>query len=466
MDYNYIPAPHSIYSGIYKLLPGYKLSLSFDRDIDTLKQCQAVAYWSARTGFERSASFSSAGEFYEATAQLEHLLIDSVKAQMVSDVPLGVFLSGGIDSSTVAALMQYQNSTPIKTFTIGFEMETYNEADIARKVAQHLNTDHTELYVTADHALSVIPRLPVLYDEPFADSSQIPTFLVSELTRKHVTVCLSGDGGDELFSGYNRHFIARKLWDIMRYLPLKIRQSLSALLTVMPFWMWQQLQHYMRPILPAVFRKRDIGDIIYKMANILLSTTSKDLYQRLLSHWGDTSQLVLHTDISDHYMSNRYDTSFLADFTKRMMYQDLLTYLPDDILTKVDRASMGVSLEVRVPLLDHRVVEFASTLPIDFLLHKNSGKWILRQVLYRHVPAQLFDRPKMGFGIPIGAWLLGPLRHWAEQLLDPGRIRRENYLDPAPIQKRWQEHLNGTRDWKSSLWNVLMFQAWLESTHP
>jgi asparagine synthase (glutamine-hydrolysing) len=395
----------------------------------------------------------------EALNQFEDLLKGAIKLRMVADVPLGAFLSGGIDSSVVVALMQAETSTPIRTFTIGFHEADYNEAVHAKQVARHLGTDHTELYVMPEQARAVIPRLPSMYDEPFGDSSQIPTFLVSELAKRHVTVALSGDGGDELFAGYNRYFWSRQLWRRLSWLPGPVRESVATGITTLSPAAWSRVFKGFSMLVPAV---QNPGDKMHKLAALLALRDPERMYLDMVSQWKDPEQLVLHGKELPTPLTDRSAWPPLSDFTLRMMYLDLVTYLPDDILTKVDRASMAVSLEARVPLLDHRVVEFAWSLPLSLKIHKEGeGKWLLRRLLDRYVPKELIERPKMGFGVPLGSWLRGPLREWAEELLDEQRLRREGYFNPAPIRNKWAEHLSGQRNWQYPLWNVLMFQAWL-----
>jgi asparagine synthase (glutamine-hydrolysing) len=382
---------------------------------------------------------------------------------MLADVPVGVFLSGGIDSSTVVALMQAQSTRPVRSFSIGFAEEAYNEARHAKAVAHHLGTDHTELYVTPQEAMSVIPQLPAIYDEPFADSSQIPTFLVSQLARSHVTVTLSGDGGDELFCGYVRYFWGRRIWNRIGRLPYRLRAlAADALRTLSPA-SWNTLFAGVNRVMASTAVGELTGDRVHKLASVLAVPTPDALYHGLVSHWPRPESIVYGSHEAATALTDQTQWAGLADFTQRMMYLDAVTYLPDDILVKVDRASMAVSLEARVPLLDHRVVEFAWRVPLSRKSRNEQGKWLLRQVLYRYVPQALIDRPKMGFGVPIDSWLRGPLRAWAEELLGEHRLREQGYLDPAPIRAKWAEHLSGSRNWQYWLWDILMFQAWLDA---
>jgi asparagine synthase (glutamine-hydrolysing) len=462
LRYNYVPAPYSIYKGVYKLPPGTILSISPD-SVSRNGANRPKPYWSARQAAEDGLRRPFEGSDAEAVAQLEELLGEVLAGQMVADVPLGAFLSGGIDSSLVVALMQAQSNQPVKTFTIGFHEETYNEAEFAKAVARHLRTDHTELYVTPKEAMDVIPRLPALYDEPFADSSQIPTFLVSELTRRRVTVSLSGDGGDELFGGYNRYFWSRRIWNKIGWVPRGLRKAAArGVVSVSPA-AWDATFQGLGPILPGRFRQTIPGDRMHKLAGALAVERPEAMYRYFVSTWKTPAELVLGATEPPTTLSAESEWPALPDFVERMMYLDLMTYLPDDILVKVDRAAMGVSLETRVPYLDHRVVEFAWRLPLALKIRGGKGKWLLRQVLYKHVPRELIERPKTGFGVPVDLWLRGPLKEWAEALLDEGRLRREGFFEPGPIRQKWAEHLSGGRNWQYYLWSVLMFQAWLEA---
>lgn len=453
LRHNAIPAPYSIYEGIAKLEPGSMLSLSLDRP-----EPQIIRYWSlpevARAGvFKR---FSGAAEL--AVDQLDELLKDAVRQQMMADVPLGAFLSGGIDSSTVVALMQAQSNRPVKTFTIGFEDAGYNEAVHAKAVAMHLGTDHTELYVQPRQARDVIPLLPSLYCEPFSDSSQIPTFLVSQLARQHVTVSLSGDAGDELFAGYNRYQMTDRLWRRLEHIPKPLRSLLAKGITSVSPGGWDRLARF----IPGASGYRVFGDKLHKGAGVLASSSVSELYLGLVSHQSSPESWVMGGQEPPTKLTGHRPVLEGLSSVEQMMALDAITYLPDDILVKVDRAAMGVSLESRVPFLDHRVVEFAWTLPLHYKLRDGQTKWPLRQVLYRYVPKELIERPKMGFGIPLDAWLRGPLRDWAEALLGEARLKQEGYFNPTPIREKWAEHLSGNRNWSHHLWDVLMFQAWQE----
>ncbi len=454
LRHNYIPAPYSIYEGISKLEPGSILSVSLSNP-----DPEITKYWDLVDIARKGKAASFAGTPMQAVDELEKLGRSAVYQQMVADVPLGAFLSGGVDSSTIVALMQAQSSRPVKTFTIGFNEEGFNEALHAKKVANHLGTDHTELYVAPNQAMEVIPKLPSLYCEPFADSSQIPTYLVSRLAKQRVTVSLSGDAGDELFCGYNRYKLTAQLWKKLSLTPAPMRVAASKLITSISPAAWDKLGE----IIPAGKSYVALGDKMHKGAGVLGSADFNELYLLMVSQVPNPANWVMGGyEPPTKLIGNSPLLDKFSDI-EEMMLLDTISYLPDDILVKVDRAAMGVSLEGRVPFLDHRIVEFAWTLPLDYKLRNGQTKWPLRQLLYRYVPKELIERPKMGFGVPISDWLRGPLRDWAETLLAEDRLRREGYFHAEIIRSKWVEHLSGKRNWQSQLWTILMFQAWLEN---
>jgi asparagine synthase (glutamine-hydrolysing) len=458
--HGYVPSPYSIWRGVAKLAPGCLAEFALGDGEPRIEP-----YWSALQVALAGVAAPRREPESALVDELDGLLRRAVRGQMVADVPLGAFLSGGIDSSTVVAMMQAESDRPVHTFTIGFAEAEYNEAEHAKAVATHLGTDHTELYVSPAQARDVIPRLPDIYCEPFADASQIPTFLVSQLARRHVTVALSGDAGDELFGGYNRYLLAQRIWRWLSLAPLPLRQLAVRALLGVPTTSWGGMLGALRFALPRMLRVPNPGDKAHKLATVLAQEDLDSVYRRLISQWPTPGEVVLGGVEPPTPLTRSDGLEALRRPLERMTYLDLVTYLPDDILVKVDRAAMAVSLETRVPLLDHRVVEFAWSVPTSHKIRDGRGKHLLREVLARYVPRELFDRPKMGFGVPIDQWLRGPLRDWAEHLLDPARLRREGYFAPAPVGKAWAEHLDGTRSNQYPLWVVLMFQAWLERTH-
>jgi asparagine synthase (glutamine-hydrolysing) len=459
LRHNYIPAPYSIYNDIYKLLPGHYLQLN-ENDFKKKFLPDSKPYWSLTDVAISGANNPLTLSIEDIINQLEKLLHTSIKQKMISDVPLGAFLSGGVDSSTVVALMQAQSAHKIKTFSIGINDDDYNEAKYAKEVAKHLGTDHTEIYVSAQQAMAVIPKLPTLYDEPFSDSSQIPTFLVSQLAKQYVTVSLSGDGGDELFCGYNRYTMSKNLWNKLSLIPFSFRKILASGIDSITPQSWNKLVKYV----PSLNKYLNFGDKIHKGANLLNCRTLSELHYKLVSHCQNPNEIVLNSKEPSTFLTNYKPKLPGLDDQQQMMALDSLTYLPDDILVKIDRAAMAISLETRVPFLDHRVVEYAWRIPQSLKLRNGQSKWILRQILYKYVPKKIIERPKMGFGIPIGTWLRGPLRDWAECLLNATRLRQQGYLNPDLIRAKWSEHLSGKRNWQYHLWDVLMFQSWLDKT--
>ncbi|MCC9620608.1 asparagine synthase (glutamine-hydrolyzing) [Thalassospira sp. MA62] len=450
MRHNYVAGAKTIYKGVGKLKPGHILRYKHDMD-----RPEIAPYWGLGDTFTRKTTTPASSSDSTTIDALEGLLKDAVGRRMIADVPLGAFLSGGIDSSLVTALMQSQRDTPIRTFSIGFETAQHNEAQYAAEVAKHLGTDHTELYVTAKDALDVIPKLAEMFDEPFADSSQIPTYLLSSLTREHVTVALSGDGGDELFGGYERYFTAMRINNKLCRLPRPVRQTLSRLITCVSPDGWNQIAE----LLPESKRPKNTGDRAHKLA-AMLNGSPDDIFRSLVSHWENPDELVIDGNEPKGILWDKTLPERIPDFLTRMQYMDSATYLTDDILTKVDRASMFDALEARVPLLDHRVVEFAATLPNHMKVRNGQGKWILRQILEKYVPKHLFDRPKMGFGVPLDAWLRGELRDWAEDLLSKETFDRHGLLRRDPIMKKWQQHISEQANWQYHMWDVLMLHAW------
>jgi asparagine synthase (glutamine-hydrolysing) len=457
MRLGYIPAPYAIYRDIRKLPAATLLTLTWE-DLRHRRWGVPTEYWSMRACAERGVANPLPGTDADAVDALDAQLRDSVRLQMVADVPLGAFLSGGIDSSTVVAMMQAQSTRPVRTFSIGFHEDAFNEARHAMAVAKHLGTDHTELYVTPHEAMAVVPSLADVYSEPFADPSQIPTCLVSALARRHVTVCLSGDGGDELFSGYQRYERGMTAWRIFDRIPRGARAGIGSVLGSLPV-----------PLLNRALRIYDSSVSTYSpeswnaITRMLRQGGEEGLCQWFLSHWREPNALVIGSgNEPPHALTDRSSWADVPEFVQRMMYVDTVGYLPDDVLAKVDRATMSVSLEGRVPLLDHRVVELAWRIPMRLKRRDGQGKWPLRQVLHRYVPSDMVERPKMGFGVPIGAWLRGPLRDWAEALIAESRLKNEGYLSVALVREKWAEHLSGARDHDYAMWTVLMFQAWLE----
>ena len=442
MRHNYIPAPYSVYAGIRKLMPGHFVTISA-ADFKQRALPASAAYWSAwqtaHKSLEQPLSFARDVEAIDA---LEQVLMTAVRAQMMADVPLGAFLSGGVDSSLVVALMQSLSSNAVNTYAIGFEEPAWDEARYASEVASHLGTRHTELYVSAQDALDVVPRLPDVYDEPFADSSQIPTILLMQMASEHVTVALSGDGGDELFGGYSRYQRALRWWEKRGRVPSLVRGPLGSVVQglgrVMPFGGAGQSGKFNR---------------------LMHAAGSGPFYQQFVSYWEDPAALIAGGRLPETV----FDQPCALPMAEHMMLLDTLTYLPDDILVKVDRAAMAASLEARIPLLDHRVYTFARRLAPEYKIRDGQGKWLMRQLLYRHVPQALIDRPKKGFGVPLGAWLRGPLKDWAAALLDPASLSRHGVFNDTLVQAKWKAHQAGQHDWSAHLWGVLMTQAWLDA---
>jgi asparagine synthase (glutamine-hydrolysing) len=452
-----IPAPRSIWRGVHKLAPASWVTLSRGGSATQGR------YWdlaqTALVALERPLQLSDS----EATDQLEAQLGATLRGQMLADVPLGAFLSGGVDSSTIVALMARQSTQRVRTFCIGFDAGATSEAAHARAVAGHLGTDHTELIVGAADALALVPQLAQRYDEPFADSSQVPTLLVAQMARRHVTVALSGDAGDELFAGYNRYLIAHRLWQRLRRLPLPLRRAAAGVIRRASPAAWDTLLAAPQRLLPARRRQHDAGAKLHKVArDVLPAADIRALYRALTAHWAEPAALVIGAGEASHWADRPELAPHWRDPVAGMCISDQLGYLPDDILVKVDRAAMACSLETRVPFLDHRLVEWSWALPMQQKIRGGRTKWLLREVLHRHVPRALVERPKQGFAVPLDAWLRGPLRDWAQELTAPARLEREGYLRPGPVRQAWAEHLSARRNRAHELWNVVMFQAWLQ----
>lgn len=457
LRYNCIPAPYSIYKNIKKLLPGELLIFNTKE-----KEIKTHLYWSA---LDTAKAFYSTGWVKspeDTLEEVEGLLQDAVKIRMESDVPLGVFLSGGIDSSLITALMQSQSSIAVKTFTIGFGDQRYNEAGDARQVAEYLGTAHTCFHATANDALKVIPELPRIYDEPFADSSQIPTILVSRMAKPHVTVCLSGDGGDEIFAGYNRYIWLEKIWKKMQPLPYGIRKLIANFLLICPPDRFEIVFEKIKSILPRQLRVRNSGIKFQKFLDVLSSKDAETAYLNLTSHWKEPSRFVLGQADEKNNFDDKSRISFLSELKRKMMYWDMVNYLPNDILVKVDRASMNASLESRAVYLDHRIVELAWKLPINILINKTGSKLILRNILKKYLPQTYWQRPKMGFAVPLDSWLRGSLKNWADDLLSMEYLKKKGFFDPEAVSRKWEEHKTGVRNWQYELWDILMFNSWLE----
>jgi asparagine synthase (glutamine-hydrolysing) len=463
LRYNCVPAPRTIYRGVAKLSPGELVT--FSPSVRPGQLPAPRAYWSARDAVADLCGRPLTGSDEDLTDLLEETLDASVAARMVADVPVGAFLSGGVDSSVLVALMQRHSSQPVRTFTVGFSDRAFDESEDAAAVARHLGTDHTPLHVDDAEATAVIPQLPELWDEPFGDVSQIPTLLVSRLARTRVTVSLSGDGGDELFAGYNRHAWLERLLRQSSFLPAGLRRSVGAAMVRMPPGLVDQAAK-VTLLGPRKWQVRMPSTKVVKAGKVLAAAGPEDAYLALVSHWDDPGS-VLAPGVGGDGVAPLPDAwPRLPGLTEQVLWLDLVGYLPDDILVKLDRAAMAVSLESRAPFLDRPVFELAWRLPLSAKLRGGTTKWILREVLYRHVPRALVERPKMGFGVPIGAWLRGPLREWAQDLLSEGHVRQAGVLDPAAARRALGLHLGGQRDLGYELWGMLMLQSWLDRWRP
>lgn len=448
--FNYVTGPRSIYDGIAHLEPG-----CFVR-IDAQGTAQTTRYWDLLEIASQDQDHRTLLSDAQALAQLNDVLGDAVRGRMISDVPLGAFLSGGVDSTLITAVMQSISPNPVKTFTIGFGESEFNEADHARAIAAHLGTEHHELQVSGQDALDVIPNLSRMYCEPFADSSQIPTYLVSKMARGHVTVALSGDGGDEGFAGYNRHRVGHDIWPRVKGIPAPVRRLMAGLIKGVPHAVYDR----MASVLPENKRPSQLGDKMNKMAGMLSSRELDDFYAGVVRLWDRPESVVVGGGDNLSWQHKAAAVRAITDPVKRIQVMDMLTYLPGDILTKVDRASMAVGLEARVPLLDHRVVEFASALPMNMKIRGGETKWLLRQMLDQYVPRSLIERPKQGFAVPLGDWLRGPLREWAEDLLSEDALNTAGLFHAAPVRAKWQRHLSGQHHEHDALWSILMAQDW------
>lgn len=462
LRHNCIPAPYSIYSGIFKLMPAHYAQIDLGKSD---KQVVSAPYWSLDAVVQSGLASPFMGSDAEAIQALHQQLSTSVQDQMIADVPLGAFLSGGIDSSVIAALMQQHSSVPAKTFTIGYNEASHNEAEHAKAVARHLGTEHTELYVSPNDALELIPRLPGIYSEPFSNSSQLPTYLICQLTSQHVKVALDGDGGDELFGGYNRYLGGYRVWQKLQRMPMPLRHLLANLLQRVPTSRWDAAYGLIERLFPEDRRLAWPGDKLHKIADAMRIDHGHDYYQHMLSHWQNADSIVIGaTDLSTT-IHDSAQWPHADNLQEWMMAMDAKHYIPEDNLVRLDRAAMACSLEARAPLLDHRVVELAWQMPLEMKIRNGQGKWLLREVLYQHVPRELIERPKMGFAAPIGEWLRGPLRDWAEDLLDEQSLKAEGYFNVTPVRTMWNRHLSGNGNHQGHLWDVLMFQAWLRQDY-
>lgn len=457
MRHNYIPAPHSIYKGVSKLTPGSLIDIDAENTERILPEPEK--YWAISNIASQSESLYPTSDA-AAISHFEGTLRNVVDEQMMADVPLGAFLSGGIDSSIVVALMQSNMARKVSTFSIGFHDAKFDESRYACAVAKHLGTDHHELYVSSDDALAVIPSLPSVFDEPFADSSQIPTLLLSKLTKEFVSVALSGDGGDEILGGYSRYAKSEKMWSRLSGIPRIAKKPLSSIINSLGRSTMRKIDFVASKL--SQERKVAVSNKLGLLSAALTCDENIDYYRETISYWRDPSVVVVNSDEPNTILTDRISWPDMNDFQSKMMFADIHSYLPDDILVKVDRAAMSVGLETRVPLLDSRIVELAWSLPLRMKIRNGQSKWILRKILSKHIPDELINRPKMGFAVPLADWLRGPLREWAELLLEPERLNQEGFFYPDLIRERWDDHISGIANWQSVLWPILMFQLWLE----
>jgi len=456
MRHSYISHPNSIWKGIHKLEPGTILTISLNSSEPKLTK-----YWSADQVIKNRKLTNNHLSEEEAVNQLDKLLQNIISKQMLADVPVGAFLSGGVDSSIIAALMQAQSTSKIKTFTIGFNEDKQNEAHYAKKIADHLGTNHTELILSAADAKNIIPMIPSIYDEPFADSSQIPTYLVSKLARNDVKVALTGDGADEILCGYNRYRVSNKLWSKYNKIPYCLRKVGSQTISTIPAGVLNSLHK----VFPMKNKSNNFSDRVFKGGRLLKAKNIDQFYLEFISYWNDPEALVINSKEPKTILNSNHEGTHKMSNIERMMYLDLLSYLPGDILTKVDRASMAVSLETRLPYMDHRLIEYAWSLPNEYKYKNGQTKWVLKEVLNKYIPKKLYDRPKQGFGIPINEWLKGSLREWAEELLNEQKLKEQGYFDVKKIREKWIQHQSGKSNWQHQIWNILMFQSWLEENN-
>tara|TARA_B100001093_G_C26850657_1_gene1024970 strand:+ start:1297 stop:3285 length:1989 start_codon:yes stop_codon:yes gene_type:complete len=469
-QYMYIPAPYSIYKGIFKLEPGHILRLNLNdikNNVDLVDLRKNITeYWNLEEKIKKQSRNEQKNIDDNSITELEGILKNSVDTQMISDVPIGAFLSGGIDSSLITSLMQRNSSKPIQTFTIGFEESSFDESEHAKKVANHLGTDHFELFVTSNQAKELIPKLPLIYDEPFADSSQIPTFFVCASAAQKVKVSLSGDGGDELFGGYNRYLWGPRLWKNFSWMPFICRTFIGKSIGMVSDSSWKKLENSLSYSYRSKSNFSNIGNKAKKLSKALVNSNDiNDIYISLISEWCSSEDIVLNVEDSqiNQFGDPLFDKNISKDFSLEMMFRDTVSYLPDDILCKVDRAAMANSLETRVPFLDHRVVEYAWNLPIEMKINNNIGKWSLRKILSKYVPLEIIDRPKTGFAVPIGEWLRDPLKEWAEELMSEEKLIKQGYINHNKVRDLWEMHLSRKYDHTPILWSILMFQSWLEA---
>ena len=450
--YNYIPQPFSIYRGIKKLPPGHFVRLKQNTKPEPFYSLSHTVTSGKMNIFKGSET--------EVINRVENTLKNTVKSQMQSDVPLGAFLSGGVDSSLILALMQEQQSRRVQSFSIGFDDKNYNEAPFAKKIAKYIGTDHSELYVDARQARNIIPYLPKIYDEPFSDSSQIPTLLLTQFAKKSVKVSLSGDGGDEIFGGYNRYTWVKRSWPKFRYIPKPFKNLMAKLITSIPPSRWNIIAEPILSIMPQKFQYVNFGDKLHKLSSILNCVSTEELYRTLISNCDTPNDIVISG--KEPKTKLNFDDGILNALSnvEKLMFYDTLMYLSDDILVKVDRAAMNFSLETRAPFLDHRLIDLAWQLPFNFKIRNGINKWCLRELLYKRIPKQLIERPKMGFGVPIGDWLKGPLREWVFDLLDKKRMEQSGYFKTSEIHERLEQHISGKKNWQYFLWNILMFETW------